>query len=274
MNNNNKTSGAIIAFSGKGGSGKTTLAAMTLRELIRTGVKPVLAIDADPNATLGLMLGAQPAGTIADLRDRLGDDAKKGGDVSKQRLMDQYLAELLAEESGFDMLTMGRPEGPGCYCYVNGLLRRYLTILRKNYACVLVDCEAGMEYISRLVVDDVSAMVLVAEPTPVGLATAGRISQLAGSLPVCIRRQALAINKLGRYDTQQEKIPQPVDQVPNMDAVFHVPFDADLAGRCANGQPIDDEAGRASRNTVEQLVHWCIGTLPHAQQTLAEKELR
>ncbi|KKL12516.1 hypothetical protein LCGC14_2534970, partial [marine sediment metagenome] len=190
--------GSIVAFGGKGGVGKTTLAAMTLRQLLLAGVKPVLAVDADPNATLALALGVDVPETIADLRAKMGLAAQDVNEIPKDRLMDQWLAELLVEEVGFDLLTMGRPEGPKCYCYVNGLLRRYLSLLKKNYACVLVDCEAGMEYLSRLVIDDVSTLVLVAEATPVGLTTARRISELADSLDLVIGRRILAINKTGQ----------------------------------------------------------------------------
>jgi len=243
----------IIAFAGKGGSGKTTLAAMTLRQLLRGGVRPVLAVDADPNATLGLTLGVGPGGTIADLRDRMGEAAQDATAIPKTRLMDQWLAELLVEEPGFDMLTMGRPEGPKCYCYVNGLLRRYLSLLRTNYACVIVDCEAGMEYLSRLVIDEVRTLVLVAEPTPVGLTTVRRISELADSLDLHIRRRVLAINKVGQYG------PAPAPpELPGVAHVVEVPFDADLARRCAAGEPVDDAAGFDARAAIEALADHCM----------------
>lgn len=263
-------SGAIIAFSGKGGSGKTTLTAMTLRRLIRSGIKPILAVDADPNATLAAMLGVKVSGTIADLRNEMRQAAQKISEIPKERLMDRWLAEMLTEESGFDMLTMGQPEGPGCYCYVNGLLRRYLSILRKNYSCVLVDCEAGMEYLSRLVVDDVEAMVLVAEATPMGLKTAGRIAELAETLPVHVHRRALAVNKVGQYDLPQE--PLPTGSIPNVDMVIHVPFDADLGRRCARGEAIDDEAGPTARDSIEKLANWCAGLSKQAQPTTTRKD--
>ena len=263
-------SGAIVAFTGKGGSGKTTLAAMTLRRLIRTGVKPILAVDADPNATLALTLGVEIPGTIADLRDNVREAAQKPSEISTQQLTDQYLAETISEQSGFDLLTMGRPEGPGCYCYVNALLRRYLSILKDNYAAVLVDCEAGMEYLSRLVVDDVDAMVLVAEATAVGLVTAGRIADLADSLPVRVRRRALAINKIGQY--AESEPPPAANHVAKIDTVVHVPFDADLARRCALGEPVDDEAGPAAQTAIEELADWCMNLAPHARPATEEKE--
>ena len=248
--------GAIVAFSGKGGAGKTTLAAMVLRRLVQLGCKPVLAVDADPNATLGLMLGVETAGTIADLRDRMGEAAQNVSDIPKQRLMDQWLAELLSEQVGFDLLTMGRPEGPKCYCYVNALLRRYLKELRGSYAAVVVDCAAGMEYLSRLTVDDVDTLVMVAEATPIGLTSARRISQLANCLPVRINRRILALNKLGQPG-QSETAPGK-QEAPKANATVRIPFDADLYGRCARGEPIDENAGVTARPAIEELSQLCL----------------
>ncbi len=245
----------VIAFSGKGGSGKTTLAAATLRRLVRAGVRPVLAVDADPNATLGLTLGVAVEETIADLRDRMGAAAAKVSEIPKHRLMDQWLAELLCEEKGYDLLTMGRPEGPKCYCYVNGLLRRYLAELRGNYAAVVVDCEAGMEYLSRLTVDDVDALVLVAEATAVALTSARRIAELADALPVKVKRRVLALNKVAA--DQADVSPAGVE-IPGVDAVVRVPFDEDIYRRCVAGEPVDDEAGESLRPAIEQLARLCV----------------
>jgi CO dehydrogenase maturation factor len=247
--------GTVLAFAGKGGSGKTTLAAMVLRQLIRAGKRPVLAVDADPNATLGLTLGEAVPETIADLRDRMGKAAQEVSEIPKDRLMGQWLAEVLSESTGFDLLTMGRPEGPHCYCYVNGLLRRYLRELRANYPVVLVDCEAGMEYISRLTVEDVDALVLVAEATTVGLTTVERISQLASSLPVHVKRRVLVLNKV-RPPGHAGALPDGA-KLPKADAVVHVPFDEDLYRRCVQGEPVDDQAGAEARPAVEQLAGLC-----------------
>jgi len=249
--------GVTIAFSGKGGSGKTTLAAMVLRELLRAGRTPVLAVDADPNATLALALGVCSGETIADLRDKMGQAAQQPGEIPKERLMDQWLIELLSEQKGYDLLTMGRPEGPKCYCYVNALLRRYLSLLRANYACTIVDCEAGMEYLSRLTVDEIDVLVLVAEDTPVGLTTAGRIAALAEALPVRVHRRIVAVNKVRQAETA--RVGSPLKSViDNADAMVTVPYDADLAERSALGEAINDDAGPRARPTIEQLVKLCL----------------
>jgi CO dehydrogenase maturation factor len=252
--------GAILAFSGKGGSGKTTLAALVLRELLRNGIKPILAVDADPNATFALTLGVTAESTIADLRDRMGEAAAQVTEIPKERLLDQWLNEILVEEQGFDLLTMGRPEGAKCYCYVNGLLRRYLKELRGAYPVVVVDCEAGMEYLSRLTVDDIDTLVLVAEATPVGLTSVARIAHLADALPVRVKRRVLALNKVG----QPGHLEAACDgrEVAGVAEVVRVPFDEDLYRRCARGEPLDDTAGSAARPAIEALTHLCLPQVP------------
>lgn len=243
----------MIVFSGKGGSGKTTLSAMTIRELIRQGKKPVLAVDADSNATLALALGIEQGRTIADLRDEMGEAAQNVSEIPKDRLMDQLLSELLVEEVGYDMLTLGRPEGPRCYCYVNGLLRRYLEIMRNNYPYVVVDCEAGMEYLSRLTVGDVDGLVLVAEPTVAGRATARRIATLADSLPMKVKHRVLALNKMTGAPQEDEK------GFDDMDGVVYMPLDEDLAERATTGEGIDEKAGPTAQPIVKKMLGICLG---------------
>ena len=252
----------VIAFSGKGGAGKTTLAALTVKELVRTGNKPVLAVDADPNATLAMGLGVDCPGTISDLREDMLKAAKEPSEIPKDRLMDQWLAELLSEQNGFDLLTMGRPEGPHCYCYVNGLLRRYLQLLRGNYPCVVVDCEAGMEYLSRLTVDDVDTLVLTAEPTAVGLATVRRIAELANGLPVTVRRRVLVLNKTGAPGVETHAVESP-DQLPDVDAVIEMPFDAGVAQQWADGGAVDACLADATREALTQFTQACLGLDTH-----------
>lgn len=250
--------GKMIAFSGKGGAGKTTLAALFLRRLLRAACRPVLAVDADPNATLAETLGVEAGGSIADLRDQMGQRAQEVTEIPKHRLLESMLAQCLTEAEGFDLLTLGRPEGPRCYCYVNSLLRRYLKELRKSYAAIVVDCEAGMEYLSRLTVDDVDTLVLVAEATPVGLRSARRISELADALPVQIARRILAINKvLPDLPLRQQILPEGA-----VDAVVRVPFDEELMRRAAAGRPIDDADVPAAAGAIEEITRLFLAESP------------
>lgn len=249
--------GTLIVFSGKGGAGKTTLAAMMIRELVRSGKKPVLAVDADPNATLALTLGVDCPGTIADLRDDMQEAAKNPSEIPKDRLMDQWLAELLSEQIGFDLLTMGRPEGPHCYCYVNGMLRRYLELLRKNYPYVVVDCEAGMEYLSRLTIGDVDTLVLTAEPTGVGLATVKRIIELSDKLPMRVARRVMALNKV-QTPAGDVVLDELADEMQLLSDVVYVPFDTDLVRRACSREPIDDSAGTTAREAIVKLTQDCL----------------
>jgi len=185
-----------IAVSGKGGSGKTTVAGLLIRALIERGAT-VLAVDADPNSCLGEFLGVRPQRTIADIREEvLAERQAASPGVPKERIIEYELQACVVEAQKFDLITMGRPEGPRCYCYVNHLLRSYLDRLAGDYPYVVIDNEAGMEHLSRRTTDDVDLLVVVAEPTVLGAQTARRIFRLADSLPLAIRRREVWLNKV------------------------------------------------------------------------------
>jgi CO dehydrogenase maturation factor len=183
-----------IAITGKGGVGKTTVSALLIRDLIRGGARPVLAIDGDPNNTLGAALGVESERVLADLRDEVKNNTPEG--VSKPQYAAQQFQECIEEAEGFDLVTMGRPEGPGCYCYVNNLLRDAIHRLRDNYHTVVIDNAAGMEHISRLVTDDIDVMIIVCEPTVISVVTAARICTLTDKLPCRVGRTHLVINRV------------------------------------------------------------------------------
>ena len=136
-----------IAISGKGGSGKTTLAAMIIRSLLEKVNKgAVLAVDADPNSCLGLTLGVQPVGIVADIREDARAKPPSNTGVDRIRSVEYGIQQAITEAEGFDLLTMGRPEGPDCYCAVNNMLRKFLDELSSQYKFVVIDNEAGMEH--------------------------------------------------------------------------------------------------------------------------------
>lgn len=185
----------LIAVTGKGGVGKSTLAAFLVRLLVEDGVRPVLAVDADPNSSLGPLLGAPVGQTISGIREEVLQEKANITGTPKERVLEMKLSECVFEGKGFDLITMGRPEGPTCYCYVNTLLRGALATLRSNYRAVIVDNEAGMEHLSRMNTDAIDCMVLVSEPTVASAQAVRRIVALTEELPVVVRRKVLVWNK-------------------------------------------------------------------------------
>jgi len=185
-----------IAISGKGGSGKTTVAAMIVRLLREQGAGPILAVDADANSCLGLTLGVEPAGTIAEIRENARKKSPSRSGVDKLRAFELGIQQAITEASGFDLLTMGRPEGPACYCAVNNLLRQFLDKLSSQYQFVIIDNEAGMEHLSRRTTNNVDLLYIVTEATSLGALSAQRIFALAKQLPIVVKEAGVIWNKV------------------------------------------------------------------------------
>ena len=198
----------LVAVTGKGGTGKTTVAAFLVRLLLEKGIRPVLAVDADPNSSLAPLVGVAAGPTISDMREEVLRDKGKVTEIPKERILEMKLGEGIVEADGFDLLTMGRPEGAACYCYVNSLLRGALSRLKSNYRVTVVDNEAGMEHLSRMNTDTVDCLVVVSEPAAASARAASRICALAESLPVLVRRKVLVWNK-----TRAGRVPQAAQQI-------------------------------------------------------------
>lgn len=213
-----------IAISGKGGSGKTTLSAMIVRRLVEVTGGSVLAVDADPNSCLGLALGLKTETTVAEIRDAalartLEGATGPGGD--RQRAVEYAIHRAVTEAKGFDLLAMGLPEGPKCYCAVNHLLRKYLDEAAKDYRFIVTDNEAGMEHLSRRTTDAVDLLLVVSEPTAVGVMTARRILGLSGRLPITVHRRGVLWNKV----PETGRLPEGVGDLPTLGSV---PYDAEV----------------------------------------------
>lgn len=191
-----------IAITGKGGVGKTTLAGLTVNRLIARGCRPVLAVDADPNTCLDAVLGVAMRQTIGGVREEARQLAGKGlsAGVSKQELLELKISESLVEGPDFDFLAMGRPEGPGCYCYANNVLKNALSEIAKNYPYVVLDNEAGLENLSRRIVQKVDLLVMVADPSRRGLETVRRLHALAREMDIAFDRLAIVVNRLRQAD--------------------------------------------------------------------------
>jgi CO dehydrogenase maturation factor len=182
----------IIAVAGKGGVGKTTISAMLVQYLMHID-KPVLAVDADPNSNLNVALGMKYEETIADIREEVKKQTPDN--FAKSEFFGLRLEEALVEGNGFDLIVMGRPEGPGCYCAVNNILRDYLARMSKKYKFVVIDNEAGMEHLSRRTASDIDLLLLVTDPTMVGVFSAINAFNTAKSAGIKIKDILLIINK-------------------------------------------------------------------------------
>lgn len=186
----------IISVTGKGGVGKSTFSALIIKYLTEKLNKVILAVDADPNSTLGDMLGVKIDNTIGNLReDLLKEKDNLPAGVSKQEHVNYQIQSALTEESKFDLITMGRSEGPGCYCYINSILRNFIDNISTKYEYVIIDNEAGMEHLSRRTTMKMDKLFIVSEPSLIGVKTAGRILELAKEMNITIDAYELIINR-------------------------------------------------------------------------------
>jgi len=190
----------VVAFSGKGGTGKTSIAALTVRYLMEKRRGPVLAVDADSNACLNEALGVEVHATIGHLREDSLEAVRGGGDrpggMSMEQLFDYQVQQSVVEGKGFDLMVMGRPEGPGCYCAANNIIRKYTDKLSEQYPYVVIDNEAGMEHLSRRTTHAVDLLFIVSDPTVKGIQTARRINSLVDELRLDVQRRAVVINRV------------------------------------------------------------------------------
>ena len=183
-----------IALAGKGGSGKTTMAGLLIKFLLKKNKTPILAVDADCNANLNEVLGLELGNTLGGARE----DMKKGdvpSGMTKDIFMSMKLEEAVIEADGFDLVVMGQPEGAGCYCAANSLLAGFLEKLTDNYPYLVMDNEAGMEHISRLTTRDVDILLIVADASRRGLQAGLRINDLVKTLNIGVNKTYLMINQ-------------------------------------------------------------------------------
>jgi len=169
-----------IAVAGKGGTGKTTLAGLLIRRLAEAQAGPILAIDADPASNLNTVLDLPLEKTVGDVREETSEKAR---------------ANMLEEGTNVDLLAMGRPEGPGCYCAANSMLRLIIDKIADSYPWVVIDNEAGLEHLSRRTTRDVDVLFIVSDATVRGITTAGRVAALLGELETKVGRHYLIVNR-------------------------------------------------------------------------------
>jgi len=184
-----------IAVAGKGGSGKTSIASLIIRYLKKNGSGPILAVDADPNANLGESLGLSIKKTIGSIIASFNEEKINiPPGMTKEAYLEYKLNETIIESKGLDLVTMGRGEGPECYCYPNLILRKFVETLAGNYAYVVADNEAGMEHLSRRTTQNIDELLIVSDHSVKGVRTVARIRELVSELKLVVKRQSVVIN--------------------------------------------------------------------------------
>ena len=191
-----------IAVAGKGGSGKTSLTGLIIRYLIRQGLGPVLAVDADPNANLGDSLGLTPRQTVGSIIASFNEEKINiPAGLTKEAYLELKLHDAMVESKGLDLVTMGRGEGAECYCYPNLLLRKFMDNLAGSYAFMVMDNEAGMEHLSRRTTQNIDELFLISDHSMKGVRTIARLRELVTELKLTVKRQSVIINfVLGEID--------------------------------------------------------------------------
>lgn len=184
----------VIAMAGKGGVGKTTVSALLINYLLAKGQTPILAVDADANANLNELVGLEVGLTIGQVRKELKGDMPPN--ITRDQYMEMKVHQALVEATGFDLLTMGQPDGPGCYCAANQHLAMTMDHLAGNYKYILVDNEAGMEHLSRMNLRTIDYFFVISDPSARGILTARRIAELTGPLKIEIKKQCLIVNRV------------------------------------------------------------------------------
>jgi CO dehydrogenase maturation factor len=249
----------VIAFAGKGGTGKTSLAALTVRYLREKKHGPVLAVDADSNACLHEALGVKLHATIGHLREDSLTAVRGGGErpggMSMEQLFDYQVQQSVMEAEGFDLMVMGRPEGPGCYCAANNIIRKYTDKLSDRYPYVVIDNEAGMEHLSRRTTHAVDLLLIVSDPTVKGVQTARRINALVDELALEVKERRVVVNRVeGAHAEELTGYARGIGvevhaTVPQDERIFEF----DLKGRPVMELPPDSVALRAAYAFLDGL---------------------
>ncbi|MGM0771920.1 MAG: AAA family ATPase [Halobacteriota archaeon] len=227
----------VIAITGKGGTGKTAITSLLISHLTKTD-NLVLAIDADPDTNLPETLGCETIKTVGDMKQFMQDERDNfPPDINKESIFESKIYEILEEMSNYDLIVMGRPEGSGCYCYVNNLLRGIMDKIVKNYDVVILDTEAGLEHFSRKIIRDVDDLIVVTDGSRRGLRTAERIRELTEELETNVRNIYVVANKV--TDANKEEIRKTADDL-GLELIGTVPMDSMIAERDLKGQPLFD----------------------------------
>jgi CO dehydrogenase maturation factor len=227
-----------IAVAGKGGTGKTTLCGLLIRRLAEAQAGPILAIDADPASNLNTVLDLPLEKTVGDVREETSEKARANlleSGIAKQDLLDYEINSSIVEGTNVDLLAMGRPEGPGCYCAANSMLRLILDQIASSYPWVVIDNEAGLEHLSRRTTRDVDVLFIVSDATIRGITTAGRVASMLGELETKVGRHYLIVNRAAQGLSPELEA---AIEEHGLELLAVLPDDAAVAAFDAAGKPL------------------------------------
>ena len=237
-----------IAVAGKGGVGKTTTCGMIIDYLCRQKKGPILVVDADANSNLNEVLGVEADVTLGQIREEMAHAEQTGSipaGMTKADYAEMQFNNALIEEDDFDMLVMGRTQGKGCYCYVNGVLKTQVDKYAKNYAYVVMDNEAGLEHVARGTLPKVDTMLLVSDCSRRGIQAVGRIARMVDELNLKPTKMGLIVNRAPNgalNDGVREEIEKQnltlLGVLPQDEAVYEADCDGKPSARVAESSPI------------------------------------
>ena len=240
-----------FAVSGKGGVGKTTIAGILITRLIRQGFEPVLAVDADPNMCLDTLLGVKVIKSIGGIREEAREIASKGElqGIARQDYLQLKVSQCLVETDHFDLIAMGRSEGPGCYCSANNALKTIISQISSSYPYIVLDNEAGLENLSRRIIQQVDVLIMVAEPSKMGIETLLRLQSLAIEMNIKYSKLVIIINR-HRNPGFSGMMPG-IKEKTNADMVINFPDNIEIAEFSEQGKSLFDLSG--NNEIVKQI---------------------
>ena len=254
--------GFTIAVAGKGGTGKTSLCGLTIRYLTEKRRGAILAVDADANANLNDVLGVKVHATVGKLRETsleaIKSTAPRPGGMSMEQLFDYQIQQALIEAKGFDLLVMGRPEGSGCYCAANNIIRKYMDKLADTYPFTVMDNEAGLEHLSRRTTQDTDLLMIISDSSVRGIMTAGRIGELVNELKLNIKRSVLIVNRVQDGTSKDKSLLNALEQ-QGVEFAGFIPadeliFEYDLNGKPLIQLPPDSKALTSFYSVLDKLI--------------------
>ena len=248
-----------IAVAGKGGVGKTTTCGMIIDYLCNKKQGPVLVVDADANANLNEVLGVEVETSLGEIREEMAQAELRGtlpAGMTKADYADYKFSSAIIEEDDFDMLVMGRTQGKGCYCYVNGVLKTQVDKYAKNYSYIVMDNEAGLEHVARGTLPKVDTMLLISDCSRRGIQAAARVAEIVEEMQLNPGNMGLIVNRApeGKLDAGVlEEIEKHglklLGVLPQDEGVYRCDCDGEPSAKLPESNPVK----AAVKKTMESL---------------------